>query len=130
MGPHGLHGLSNGCPLGTLRCQISAQFMTLVASWFQSRSQDRKKSYLGSLWSHFGVRFRRILIKLWGYMLNAGPSIRIRRILCFLILMTSLQLDGGSHGFRKNRGRDENVSLPRKVFLCICSPASQLCRSV
>ena len=61
VGPQGLHGVSNGSLLGTLRDQISAELGALVAPWFQGGSQTPKRSHLDSLWRHFGVSFRRIL---------------------------------------------------------------------
>ena len=38
---------------GHFWCQISAHFVTLVASWFQSGSKAPKRSHFGSLWGVF-----------------------------------------------------------------------------
>ena len=53
VGLQGLHGVSNGSLLGTLRDQISAELGALVAPWFQGGSQTPKRSHLGSLWGVF-----------------------------------------------------------------------------
>ena len=53
VGPQGLHGVSNGSLLGTLRDQISAELGALVAPWFQGGSQTPKRSHLESLWGVF-----------------------------------------------------------------------------
>ena len=53
VGPQGLHGVSNGSLLGTLRDQISVELGALVAPWFQGGSQTPKRSHLESLWGVF-----------------------------------------------------------------------------
>ena len=49
VGPQGPQRGPNGSLLGAQKRPISAQFETLVASWFQSGSQTPKRSRFGSL---------------------------------------------------------------------------------
>ena len=53
VGFQGPHGAPNGSLWGPFWCQISAHFVTLVASWFQSGSKAPKRSHFGSLWGVF-----------------------------------------------------------------------------